>query len=232
MSNKRSTAELTHFPPFDKLSAASELLLGRGLRYAQFEKTTTVLNKGEAVSGAYVVTAGQLRVYTLSPSGQEATLYLIDSGEACVLALNCIFNHLLYPAWVEAKPNTHVAVIPGVAYRALFEAEPAVRNMTVQAFSTIVFRLMAELEQVHSNTLEQRLVSFLLLRAATNGTLRMTQQQIAAHLGTTREVVARIVGELVVLGYLATGRGFVTILAFDKLAARRRRNSTRVTAGR
>ena len=32
----------------------------------------------------------------------EATLYVINPHETCVLALNCIFNDLLYPAWVEA----------------------------------------------------------------------------------------------------------------------------------
>ena len=219
MTSKKSTAELNDFPPFDKLSASSESLLGRGLRYAQFAKITTVLNKGQTVSGAYVVTAGQLRVYTLSPSGHEATLYLIDPGETCVLALNCIFNDLPYPAWVEAQPHTQVAVVPGVLYRELFDAEPAIRNMTVQAFSTIVFRLMAELEQVHSHTLDQRLASFLLLRAGTDGTVRMTQQQLAAQLGTTREVIARIVSELVTHGYLESARARLTIIAPEKLAA-------------
>lgn len=221
MTRKKSPTELHDFSPFDKLSASSAFLLDRELRYAQFAKTTTVLNRGQTVSGAYVVTAGQLRVYTLSPTGHEATLYLIDPGETCVLALNCIFNDLFYPAWVEAQPNTHVAVIPGAAYRTLFDAEPAVRDMTVQAFSTLVFRLMAELEQVHSHTLEQRLASFLLLRATTDGTLRMTQQQIAAHLGTTREVIARIVQHLVGRGYLESRRGCLTIIAPAKLVALR-----------
>lgn len=219
LTSKKSTVELSDYPPFDKLSASSESLLARGLLYAQFSKITTVLNKGQAVSGAYVVTAGQLRVYTLSPSGHEATLYLIDPGETCVLALNCIFNDLLYPAWVEAQPNTQVAVVPGAVYRELFEAEPAVRNMTVQAFSTIVFRLMAELEQVHSHTLEQRFASFLLLRTGTDGAVHMTQQQIAAHLGTSREVIARIVRQWVARGYLASARGRLTIVAPEKLAA-------------
>jgi CRP/FNR family transcriptional regulator len=96
------------------------------------------------------VLSGQLRVFTLSPDGNEATLYVINPHETCVLALNCIFNDLRYPAWVEAGSATRVAAIPGAVFRALFEAEPSVRNMTVQAFSTIVFRLMAELEGIHS----------------------------------------------------------------------------------
>jgi CRP/FNR family transcriptional regulator, anaerobic regulatory protein len=67
-------------------------------------------------------------------------------------------------------------MIPGRVFRALFEAEPAIRNMTVQAFSTVVVRLMVELEGIHSYKLEWRLSNFLLLHASTDGIVRMTQQ--------------------------------------------------------
>jgi CRP/FNR family transcriptional regulator len=163
------------------------------------------------VSGAYVVLSGQLRVFTLSPEGDEATLYRIDPHETCVLALNCIFNDLLYPAWEEAGSPTRVAVIPGTLFKTLFDAEPDIRNMTVQAFSTVVFRLMGELEGIHSYKLEQRLSNFLLLRASTDGIVQMTQHEIASHLGTTREVVARALGQLASARRIRTGRGQIVI---------------------
>lgn len=218
MENTKPTVDLEHFKPFDNLSEISKLLLNRGLHYANFSKKTTVLIKSQRVSGAYVVVGGQLRVFTLTPSGKEATLYLINPGETCVLALNCIFNDLLYPAWVEATPDTHVAVIPGTLYRVLFESEPAVRNMTVQAFSTIVFRLMAELEEVHSYNLEQRLANFLLLRSSTDAKIQMTQQEIASHLGTTREVIARVLGQLVSKKYITSSRNQIMISDPSRLA--------------
>jgi CRP/FNR family transcriptional regulator len=47
----------------------------------------------------------------------------------------------------------------------------------------------------------------------------MTQQQIAAHLGTSREVVARLLGQFVAAGLVATGRGTVRIVDAAGLAA-------------
>jgi CRP/FNR family transcriptional regulator len=183
-----------------------------------YGKGAPVLAKGQRVSGAYVVMSGQLRVFTLTPEGQEATLYLINPHETCVLALNCIFNDLRYPAWVEAGLATRLAMIPGAAFRSLFEAEPTVRNMTVQAFSTVVFRLMMELEVVHSYTLDRRLANFLLLHASSDGMVRMTQQEIASHLGTTREVVARALGQLASKGRIRTGRRQIAITDPVRLA--------------
>jgi cAMP-binding proteins - catabolite gene activator and regulatory subunit of cAMP-dependent protein kinases len=108
---------------------------------------------------------------------------------------------------VQAEADTTVALIPGPIFRELFEREPSIQDVTVRALSTVVFRLMAELEQVHSYKLDQRLANLLLLHASATGELRMTQQQMAQHLGTTREVVARSMGELSALGLVETRRG-------------------------
>lgn len=200
------------------LSPAGKQLLKSGLASKSFARPTAVIHKGQRVSGAYLVTRGQLRVFTFTPQGTEATLYFIRPGETCVLALNCLFNDLLYPAWVEAGAATTVAVIPGPLYRSLFEREAGIQDLTVKALSTLVFRLMGELEQIHSCNLDQRLANFLLTNAAADGTLRMTQQELAGHLGTTREVVARLMQGFVAQGLVATGRGAVTVADAAKLA--------------
>lgn len=211
LEDTTSTVGIDAFRPFRNLAPASQTVLARGLRYASYARTAPVLEKGQRVSGAYVVVRGQLRVFTISPDGNEATLYLINPGESCVLALNCIFSDLLYPAWVEAGQATQVAIIPGAEFRILFDCEPDIRDMTVQAFSTIVFRLMAELEEVQSSNLDRRLTRLLLRHASADGSVRMTQQEIASHLGTSREVVARSLRQLVMGGHVHTSRNRIII---------------------
>jgi CRP/FNR family transcriptional regulator, anaerobic regulatory protein len=203
---------LDRFEPFNRISSAGKKILSQGLILANSSKAEAVLHKGQPVSGAYLVVDGRLRVFTITPHGTEATLYFVDPGEACVLALNCMFNDLLYPAWVQAETRTTIALIPGAVYRRLFETEPVIQNLTVQALSTLVFRLMAELEQVHSSNHKQRLVQFILMHASADGTLHKTQQQIAQHLGTTREVIARLIQEFVAKKFIRTQRGGMVIL--------------------
>ena len=227
MGSVKSAVGIGDIKPFQNIAETSRSVLARGLRYVSYAKAASVLRKGQPVSGAYIVVSGRLRVFTLSPDGKEATLYLIHPGETCVLALNCIFSDLLYPAWVEASAATRVAVISGADFRILFESEPSVRNMTVQAFSTVVFRLMAELEQIHSYKLERRLTSFLLLHASGDGKVRSTQQEIASHLGTTREVVARALGHLATAGHVQSRRNQITLKDPAGLAEWARRGETR-----
>lgn len=218
LENPKSTAGITDIKSFQNLAPESRVTPARGLRYVNYKKSAPVLHRGQQVSGAYIVISGQLRGFALSPDRNEATLYLINPGETCVLALNCIFSNLPYPAWVEATAATRVAVIPGAKFRVLFESESEILNMTVQAFSTIVFRLMMELEELHASKLDRRLSRFLLLQAASDGRVHMTQQEIASHRGTTRELIARALCQLASAGHLRTSRNLIVIHDPPKLA--------------
>ncbi|MET0090232.1 MAG: Crp/Fnr family transcriptional regulator [Candidatus Thiodiazotropha sp.] len=200
------------------LSPGGQALLQSGVIRKHFERPTPVIYKGQPVSGAYLVTQGRLRVFTYTPQGSEATLYFIRPGETCVLALNCLFNDLRYPAWVEADRETRVEVIPGALYRRLFEQEASVQNLTVKALSGLVFRLMDELEQVHACNLDQRLANFILSNASADGVLQMTQQELGAHLGTTREVIARLIQGFVASGAVSTRRGAVIVNDAQRLS--------------
>ncbi|MCU7932305.1 MAG: Crp/Fnr family transcriptional regulator [Candidatus Thiodiazotropha sp. (ex Codakia rugifera)] len=193
-------------------------LLDEGVLHKHFRNPTSVIHKGQCVSGAYLVTKGRLRVFTYTPQGSEATLYFIQPGETCVLALNCLFNDLLYPAWVETDADTSIDIIPGPLYRQLFEHEAPVQDLTVKALSVLVFRLMNELEQVHTCNLDQRLANFILSNASEEGVLKMTQQALAGHLGTTREVIARLMQGFVAEGVVSTRRGAITLTDAAKLA--------------
>jgi len=210
--------ELESFSVFRQLSDDGKALLKRGLHFNDYKSKTTIVEKGEAVSGAFFVAKGRIRVFTITPEGNEATLYFIKPDEFCVFTLNCLFNDLLYPAWVQAETATRVAVIPSQLYRTLFQREAVIQDVTVRAFAMIVSRLMMELDLVHSYTLEKRLVNFLLLSASADHSLMMTQSEIADHLGTTREVVARALRRLVTANYVETSRGKIIIKQPDKVA--------------
>jgi len=194
-------SEIRHLSIFQALSEEGRRLLDHSALTLRLPERRTVIKRGQQVSGAYFVLRGRLRVFTSLANGKEATLYFVNPGETCVLALNSLFNDLLYPAWVEADAPTAAAIIPGRVYRVLFEKERAIRDLTVSVMSTLVLRLMDELDQTQTCTLEQRLANFLVVRASgKEGIVRYTQQQIAGHLGTSREVVARLIGRLAARG--------------------------------
>ncbi len=211
MSASNSTPNSKRLRPYFTLSSGSEQKIDQCSTFVSLPRGAPAISKGDSIAGAYVVVKGRLRVFCYTTRGTEATLYSIDPGETCVFAINSLFNNLRYPAWVEADLETELVVISGNIYKSLFREEPAIQDLTVSALSTVVYRLMHEMEQLQEWTLKQRLVNFLLNTATHDGVVSLTQQQIANHLGTTREVIARLLGELSGEALLSTGRGKIKL---------------------
>lgn len=180
-----------------------------------------LLRRGDSVGGAYLVVGGSLRVYYITDQGREATLYRVESGQACVLALSAALRSTPYPAWVQSDTTGgEFACIPEAVFRRLVDAERAFRSFVLESLSERVFELMCTLEQLATSTVLERVASYIVRRAGGERVLVATQEQIAAELGTAREVVFRALRELTALGLVTTTRGRIAIDDLDGLSAR------------
>jgi len=175
--------------------------------------------RGDEVAGAYLVERGALRIYYASAEGREGTLYWTEPGESCILALNCTFSRLAYPAWVESDGETEFTVIPGGVYRELFASETAVQQFTFSALSGRLFELMRLVEETASSGLEARMAAFLLRRSKDRDHVDLTQDQLARHLSTSREVVSRLMRGLAAQGLVQSAQGRVSLLDREGLQA-------------
>lgn len=213
-----ATPSPADFPFLETIAPQSRQRLTGALRSAEFQQGESILKRGDEVSGVYLVKQGALRVYYITPEGKEGTLYWVEPGQSCILALNCTFSRIPYPAWVEAdRSRTVVAVIPGEVFRQLFTTEPAIQKFTFDALSLRLFDLMARLEQVSTQAIEQRLAALLLREAADTATVRLSQERIARHLGTAREVVSRSLRSLAARDHIGLAPGHIRIIDADGL---------------
>ena len=202
----------SQFPFVAALAPGSRATLESSLRRISCKGGTHLVARGDEVAGAYLVEEGALRVYYTSEDGREGTLYWVEPGQSCILALNCTFSRLAYPAWVESDGPTRFAIVPGDVYRKLFASDPAVQRFTFEALSGRLFELMALIEETASQGLEARVAAFLLRRAKGQERLVLTQEQLARHLTTSREVVSRVLRGLSALGLVSSGHGQIVIL--------------------
>jgi CRP/FNR family transcriptional regulator len=176
-------------------------------------------SSGTAVCSALFRLTSQRR---LTADGREATLYWVKPGQTCILALTATFKRERYPAWAqtEADPISFV-VVPEPAFRELL-AEPAFRDFTLEVLSSRVFELMVSLEELGSLRVQQRVAGFLLRHADPTGTVRVSQERLAGHLGTAREVVSRALRSLVAGASVATARSRIRAARGAAIPSRRR----------
>ncbi len=190
---------------------ASELLRQSVMVHRTGEKET-LISRGDAVNGVYLVINGTLRVYTISARGRESTLYLISPGESCILALNCVFSDVLYPAWVETDGHSaEIAVIPGDIYKRIYNSEKAVSDFTMNVLSARIFNLMSVIEEFATLPVGHRIASFILKNTSRSGELQISHERLAVHTGTAREVVTRNLKKLQQKKLIKSERGCIIL---------------------
>lgn len=200
------------FPFLARLSATGRRELD-ACAAARVKPRQIVLQRGDSVDGAYLIVDGSLRVYYITAEGREATLYQVEPGGTCVLALGATFRGEPYPAWVEAGSAGGAFVrVPNRSFRRLLDEEAAFRDFVFGALSGRIFELMQTLEEVGSAVMQQRVARFLARRRDADGAVRARQIDIASELGTAREVVFRALRSLAARGLIETRRARIQIL--------------------
>jgi CRP/FNR family transcriptional regulator len=208
---------LSQFPFLAELSTAGRSRLLGATRHVTLAPYSKVIERGDEVAGAYLVEAGALRIYYISADGREGTLYWVDPGQSCILALNSLFSRLAYPAWVETdQAETRVAVVSGGVFRELYAVEPSLQGFAFATLSARLFELMTLLQETASFGLEQRVAAFL-LRRGQDHVVETTHEQIAHHLGSSREVVSRVLRNLARSSAIKLSTGSVAIVDEAKL---------------
>ena len=71
---------------------------------------------------------------------------------------------------------------------------------------------MAIVEEIAFRRMDERLASYLLKRARSQNPMRTTHQEIAAELGSSREVISRLLEDFSKRGFIRAGRGEIEIL--------------------
>ncbi len=200
------------FPFLKNVSKASrEALLAQALSKSLSHKQVLV---GASAECAYLplVLEGILRVYKTSEGGRELTLYRIERGESCILTATCILNASRFPAIAEAEGRTKVALAPAALVSRFVEENAEWRRFMFGLYARRLDSVLALVEEVAFSHIDMRLASYLLANGGHEGIVDRTHNELASELGTSREVVSRILKDFEVEGALETSRGRIRVI--------------------
>ena len=208
-------------PFWEKLTAAQQEVLTKEAVLRTVHRGTVLHRGGDDCLGLLVVHSGQLRAYILSAEGREITLYRLFERDMCLLSASCMLRGIQFDITIEAEKDTAFWVIPAGLYRQLMEESAAVANYTNDVMSGRFSEVMWLMEQVLWQSFDKRLAGFLLeeSRLEDSAVLSLTHERIAAHLGTAREVVTRMLRYFQQEGLVKLSRGTVEITAPQQLEA-------------
>lgn len=172
------------------------------------------LREGDSCAHFAVLASGKIRVFKLAESGHEITLYHVNAGEACPLNVSCILSDSPVPAMARVEEDLEAILVPAPTFRRWIAEHESLRTFVFQMFANRLTEVMSLVEEVAFRRMDQRLARRLAELAAhegAGGSIEITHADLAADLGTAREVVSRLLKEFERLGAIRLSRGKIVV---------------------
>jgi len=189
----------------------------------EYASREIILIEGDRAEAAYFIIQGNVRAYRLSSEGREQVLARLGPGQT----FNTVPPFQSQPvnhATVEALERVTAYVVPTEVLHRLVARNPEVALALLHDFAERLDHLTGLVEDLSLRTVRGRLARFLLQHAEAGTVHRQwTQHEIAAQLGTVRDVVGRTLRDFADEGLMRMERQRIVVLDRKALEAEAQR---------
>lgn len=184
-----------------------------------------LFSEGDPCAGLFVVQSGNVRIFKSAASGREQVLAIEGAGSS--IAELPVFDGGNYPASAQALNESSILFVSKQAFQSLCLQHPEVALKVLKVVGSRLRRLVGIIEELSFTTVRHRLVALLLRMARAEGktsgavefVLTANNQELAAQLGTVRELVSRNLSRLQSEGLIAMDGRNISVPRLEKLAA-------------
>lgn len=202
-------------PRLAELEPDAVATLSRESRLVGLPAGTMVFRPGDACTAYLVMLEGSVRVQLTTEGGHEIVLYRVEGGESCILTTACLLASRDYAAEGVTETEVRALAIPNATVDRLLAQSPAFRRLVFRDYGDRLHGLVALVSEVAFRRMDARLAEWLLRQISDRVTT--THREIAAELGTAREVVSRLLKELERHGIVELSRGSISLLDRTRL---------------
>jgi len=223
---------LAAVPLFAGLDADGLTSMTRGMRVRRFRRGETIFHLGDPGDALFIVMAGSIKITLPADSGDEAILATLRPGD--FFGELALLDGAPRSATAVAIEATETYILPRDQFRELIATEPVMREALLATLAAEVRRLTHHVEELHFLDITGRLASRLARLAAESGARRLadgsvqlagplTQGDLAAMIGCTRQSVNKLLGMFSEEGLIRLDRDRIVILDLEGLARSARR---------
>ena len=166
-----------------------------------------VFRQGDNCQNYLIVVNGCVKVLARAENGREIVLYRVTEGSTCVLTTSCLLGHNAYPAEGITETETTAIALPRAAFDEGINHNAIFRQFVFNTYAQRLSGLITLFEEVTLGRLDIRLACYLIKMGNNAGTLAATHQQLAAELGSSREVISRLLKNFEKQGWIHLSRG-------------------------
>lgn len=178
-----------------------------------------LLEGGFSCNNIFFILNGSIRISRISEEGREVVLYRISEGDFCLMTAYSIMTNTDFPAIAQVEKETEVIALPSNIFTEILKANPQLQNFIFTSSLNRLKDVIVLLENLTFTGIKQRLAKFLVLLSNQHAsdTLKITHEEIAIEIGSSREVISRTLKNLEEAEIVGLYRGQIKILSLNSL---------------
>lgn len=208
------------FPFLERLDEGARHLFAQNVVRITLPAGKFICMQGDLCGQVPLLMSGSVRVYKTSDTGREITLYRIEPGESCILTASCILSRAPFPAFAVSEEPVQAAVIPSATFAEWVNRYGAWREFVFSLLSKRFASVIEVVEEVAFRRLDSRVAAYLLEALDPKNEVKITHEKIALDLGSSREVISRLLREFEREGLVRRSRGRILIQQIERLKER------------
>ena len=187
--------------------------------YIQIPSGRVIFSEGDEVNGIALLISGAVRVYKESQTGREITLYRFGEGESCVITANAILHQQDFPATARVEQDAEAVMVPANTFSDWVRRYEPWREFVFALVSQRLYRVMEIVEEIAFQRMDRRVAAFLVERSQRQNPIPVTHQEIANEIGSSREVISRLLEDFSKRGLVSLTRGEVKVVDLGELTS-------------
>ena len=208
-SSSETRKQLSALPFWGALTAREQETMQACAQIRSYRKGELIYSKEQECLGLIRVLSGAIRTFMLSDEGREVRLYRVDDQDTDVLSASCVMNQISFETQMVADTDCTLLIVPAVCLKNFKESNLSVRCFLFEKLGERFSDVMLKMQAILFTRLDERIAAALLSRGS--ATVRITHEQLAGEINSTREAVSRILKDMERQSLIRLGRGQITL---------------------
>ncbi|WP_210465521.1 Crp/Fnr family transcriptional regulator [Rufibacter roseolus] len=171
-----------------------------------------VIRTGQYLKSSVLLLEGLLKVSRQDQEDHEFLMYFLEPGQACALSMLCAARQEQSEISAQAVSAARVLLVPMHVAERWLTKYPSWHTFVIGTYRERFEELLQTLDAVAFRSLDERLLFYLRKNQQVKGNqLRISHQQIAGELNSSREVISRLLKKLEQRGVLTLHRNFIEL---------------------
>lgn len=213
---------LSHLPLFQSATPVQLATLASHVTQHRLDKGALLFQRGDAATGFFIVVYGQIKLFMLSPQGQEKVVEIIHPSQSLGEAV--MFLGKPYPVSAEALQDALLLRLERSAVDALLDTDPGFARRMLAGLSLKLHSLLKDVDTYSQRSSTQRVIGYFLQQCEEAPDdqpvaldLPVAKQVIASRLNLTPESLSRSLAELSRAGLIDVQGRTIVIASLQRL---------------